>query len=371
MKNRFSNYHAFFLVAAIALTVACAAGESRKSCPQGTADYDTEDTDSGSGSDSATDAGVDTSTWDMNLDMDCSDCPGTGGTVTNMVCAIDICDIDVVLTSQIYCAAACEEVFEAIEHYGDAANDIGPLLNGSYAVMGTGDPFALDHNRKISYTTPVVYDPFVTTENIPIRDVVVFELGLVAPLGAVSFSFNYVFFSAEYDEYISSFYNDKFYAILEADSTNGGEPTVINFTPCRSPSLYSDFVCTDSAMNCELNEKYCYLSINNSYSECCWYPHCSSFIVDSCSYDPCPGGFTATDITGTGFSCAASVIEDDRGTGSSTGWLRTTWPIEGGEQFKLTFHIHDAIDTFFDSAVVIDAFEFHSFLEDIGTIDVE
>ena len=42
--------------------------------------------------------------------------------------------------------------------------------------------------------------------------------------------------------------------------------------------------------------------------------------------------------------------------GSSTGWLTTTWPIEAGEPFTLTLHIHDTGDGQLDSLVLIDNF---------------
>ena len=61
--------------------------------------------------------------------------------------------------------------------------------------------------------------------------------------------------------------------------------------------------------------------------------------------------------TGTGF---------DRD--GSTGWLRTSWPIEGGEVFTLTFSIHDEGDGIYDSLVILDNFRFHEHPA-VGTTD--
>ena len=60
----------------------------------------------------------------------------------------------------------------------------------------------------------------------------------------------------------------------------------------------------------------------------------------------------------TGFECAASSGSDGPHAGSSTGWLRTWWPIEPGEEFDLVFHLHDTSDGIYDSEVILDEFEF-------------
>jgi hypothetical protein len=141
--------------------------------------------------------------------------------------------------------------------------------------------------------------------------------------------------------------------VLEAPSTNDGDPTIINYTECRDHDVYYDFGFSEG---CDSFSTYCcYIGINSSWSECCWF--------DSCSEPP------DTNISGTNFSCAASSSTDSSYFGSSSGWLMTSWPIEGGETFTLTFHIHDTADSVYDSAVIIDAFEFlDSFAK--GTIKV-
>jgi hypothetical protein len=220
-----------------------------------------------------------------------------------------------------------------------------------------------------------VPDPFSPSQP-NMCEAVEWALNLVAPDNAKSFSFDYIFFSTEYDEYVGSKYNDRFYVLLEADSTNQGARTVINFTKCRNSFTNGDFTCSEDMTGCTIGETYCYIAVNTALSECCW--------LGDCSADQ-----PRTDITGTGFECApeaedeCSVVRPD-GTcefeeqngggvsyGSSTGWLRTVWNIEPGESFRLTFHIHDTADSKFDSEVILDNFKFRTKTTKPGTGHIE
>jgi hypothetical protein len=204
-----------------------------------------------------------------------------------------------------------------------------------------------------------IYDPYCDgpgCDEDPIRDAVELRLLLNAPVDAKAFRVSYAFFSEEFDDYVDST-DDSFYIVLEAGSTNGGEPTVINYGPCRESSAQVDFVCQEGDYGCEEGEEYCYISLVSDFAECCWY-------------EGCPDGTAETHITGTGFECAASVEQDGSDFGSSTGWLQTSWPVEGDEIFALTFHVHDSIDAIYDSEVIIDAFEFLT-SEELGTVVLE
>jgi hypothetical protein len=155
-----------------------------------------------------------------------------------------------------------------------------------------------------------------------------------------------VFFSEEYDEYVGSAYNDKFYIFIEAQSTNGGNRTVTNFTECRNPANYKDFVCDGATMDyCDDGQAYCYVAINTALSECCWYKQC-------------PQGKWTTNIAGTGYVCAANSSNDGMTRGSSTGWLKTEWSVEPDEEFDVIFHVHDTSDHIYDSEVILDKFQF-------------
>lgn len=136
---------------------------------------------------------------------------------------------------------------------------------------------------------------------------------LSAPPWARSFSFDYKFFSAEYPLMVNAGHNDTFYAILEAPSTNNGAKTNIAF---------------DGRGNI--------------------------VAVDSAHFE---GNYHPLSNEGTGFD-----------NGGSTPWIRSSWPIKGGEQFKLTFSIHDEEDGVNSSMVILDNFKFRRF-ESVGSTD--
>ncbi|NLN62235.1 MAG: hypothetical protein GX146_05090 [Myxococcales bacterium] len=303
------------------------------------------------------------------IEMDCSQCPALGGELSDLLCAIDLCDADVVLDQQYsspmtftHPECTVEDTRHAIAHLGSEANDLKPKKNNSYVVMATGsvnrsDNFhSMDCVNSMDDNVKGLNDDFVGDTDGTMYDVVEWKLQLKAPDDAKGFRFKYVFFSSEYDDYISSEHNDKFYAILNAPTTTEGKDRVINYTNCRDHFNYYDF----GGEDCNTSTGFCcYIAINSAMSDCCWYPYLSPFVHNSPSLAPCPDvkDFT-TDISGTGYECAPSYAEDGHQAGSSTGWLQTSWPIEGGETFTLTFHLHDTADGHFDSQVILDAFEF-------------
>jgi hypothetical protein len=320
--------------------------------------------ESGDGGDTAADTGsetdTDTGTQDENafepIEMDCSECPSVGGELLNMLCAIDLCDLEYVLEMEYgspqVVANQLPGTCQAVTRFGWSTNQLGPRLHGSYALMATGPVEGTFHSQDLGSVSPVS-DPFSDDQNENVYDTVEWRLTLQAPALARAFRFKYVFLSEEYDDYIGTEFNDKFYVILEAGSTNAGQPTVINFTKCRDPGSYVDFTCAPGDQGCTPGKPYCYIAINSAFSDCCWY-------------NGCPGSGPVTKIGGTGFECASSAADDGETHGSSTGWLLTSWPIDGGEVFTLTFHVHDTGDAVFDSEVILDAFQF-LMKEDQGT----
>ncbi len=146
-----------------------------------------------------------------------------------------------------------------------------------------------------------------------VHDLYQVTVELTAPQTAQSFSFDFNYFSAEYPEYIQQDFNDTFYAILRAESTHNGAPTNISF---------------DANSNS--------IEVDNNYFEN--------------QFHPIPNWGTGFDFHG------------------STGWLRTSWPIRGGETFTLTFSVHDEGDGIFDSLALLDNFAFHDYPA-VGTTD--
>jgi hypothetical protein len=311
----------------------------------------------------------DSGTGDDVIPMDCGACAAEGGEIENLRCALDLCDPTVVLNGDGEYAAvtgtrspgmaetcALADTRQAVLRFGDSDNGLAPKLNGSYAILATGDWDAAYHDTSCSPHGATDADAGANEQDDyggsgEMYDAVEWRLVLRAPSNAKSFSFDYVFFSAEYDEGISGQYNDKFYVLIEAASANHGEPTVINYTACRDESAYYDFTTLSGT-------KACYIAINSALSECCWYGGCTTAAEN-------------TDVGGTAFECAADPSSDSAGTGSSTGWLRTVWPIDPGEVFTLTFHVHDTGDSTRDSAAIVDAFQFHRSFTGGGTVVVE
>jgi len=149
-----------------------------------------------------------------------------------------------------------------------------------------------------------------------INDLSTVTLDLTAPRTAKSFSFDFAYLSGEFPNYVGSAYNDTFYATIEAASTHDGERTNVAFD--------------GSGRSIEINNNY----FQNEYHPCREW--------------------------GTGF--------DRREGGGSTCWLQTSWPIKGGERFKLTFSIHDEGDGVYASEVLLDNFQWHEH-EAVGATD--
>ncbi len=298
-------------------------------------------------------ADTETDTTPQDLIPECDGCPAVGTSLENMRCAVDLCDDEVYLngTYNSPSGSTTSGTYEAVNRFGNNNNDLDPLLYNSYALMASGPATGTNHCSDQGGSS--MTDPFSSGPGA--NDVMEWTLDLKAPANANGFKIHYVFFSEEYDEFINSPYNDKFYVFIEAASTNGGQRTIINFTDCRDPDNYSDFICDGDTMDyCTDGQPYCYIAINSAFSECCWFPEGSYYVNNSDNMTPCPDGGWTTNIAGTGFSCANNMLNDTDSKGSSTGWLYTEWVINPNEEFKLIFHIHDTSDSIYDSEVIID-----------------
>ncbi len=262
------------------------------------------------------------------IEPDCAGLPCTGDNVSAMLCAMELCyEKDGWLTSKSMFSPSGDALtgaYGAIAHYGAAGNDLSPYKGVSYGVISSGQyksggPNAANPQggQNLAGGAPVA-DPFAK-DGYKINDAVAMKVTMKAPPGVTGFTIDYIFMSAEYEEWIGSSFNDKFYILLKAPITTGGAETVINFTGCSNPTAYSDFTLD--------GKKWCYIAINTAFSEPCSSP--------------------TTSIAGTGYQCT---------TGSSTGWLQTSWPIEPDEVFELTFRVHDASDNAWDSLTILDNF---------------
>jgi hypothetical protein len=290
------------------------------------------------------DDGIDNNCDGKKDEKGCECNPATGTTLQAMACASEISCMSASFKSQNISSPTGDDLSQAwtaVSHFGSAGNDLAPKAGKSYALFASGPATGTSHSTDMSSGSSST-DTF--SESSPIYDVVEWKVNFQAPMNAKGFSIDYVFFSEEYDDYVGTQFNDKFYILMDAPKTTKGQLKVINFTDCRNPSDYYDL----SGSECPLQSGYCcYIAINTALSECCWY-------------EGCPKGKWKTDISGTGFTCASSEFMDSSSYGSSTGWLTTSWTIEPGESFSLTFHIHDTGDGIFDSEVILDNFRWHS-----------
>jgi hypothetical protein len=146
------------------------------------------------------------------------------------------------------------------------------------------------------------------------------ELELSVPWNANSFSFQSHFFSAEYPEFVCTGFNDRFLVILD---DNTGSPQQIMFDMQMNP-----------------------VSVNNGFFTICkndtskpQTQHCNQPV---------------SAIAGTGYDTSDFGSEP---IGGSTGWLTTTAPVTPGDKIKLRFIIFDEVDHIYDSAALIDNFQ--------------
>jgi hypothetical protein len=157
---------------------------------------------------------------------------------------------------------------------------------------------------------------------------------LKAPTNANTFSFQFQFFSAEYPEFVCSQFNDEFLVLMESP----GEfqtPSNISFDMNKNP-----------------------ITVNNGLFTVC--QNWTQPYTMNCKQP-------VSTISGTGYEDPQSMASgggiggggggDTTPIGGSTGWLTTTAPVTPGEEVTLHFIIFDEGDHIYDSAVLIDNFQ--------------
>ncbi len=207
--------------------------------------------------------------------------------------------------------------------------------NCKFVVLSTGHALASDPQDDMTTSDLGITanDPAPTPDGAEIHDLTQLAITLIVPVNVTGFSFDFIFFSSEYPEYVCTDYNDTFYALVEGDpALNGGSKTNVSF----------------DSNNQEI-------TVNNNFFE----------------YNIPPWSIN---ITGTGYevadpyadwafmptACTPPSYAAPQYVGSMSGWLRTTSPLTPGETVTLTFSIHDEGDGILDSAVVIDNFRWQT-----------
>lgn len=211
-----------------------------------------------------------------------------------------------------------------------------PQQNCKYVILSTGQARATDPQNDMTTSDLGIYD---VTDPAPggssdlVNDLTQFAITLVVPANVTGFSFDFVFFSSEYPEYVCTEYNDTFYALVQGDpALNGGDTTNISF-----------------------DENQNEITVNNNFFE---------YQVPPWSVDISGTGYEISD-SGADWSmfadqCNPPSYAAPQFVGSISGWLRTTSPLTPGETVTITFSIHDEGDEILDSAVVIDNFRWQT-----------
>jgi hypothetical protein len=178
-----------------------------------------------------------------------------------------------------------------------------------------------------------------------ILDDIGLELAIRAPKNAKGYSFNFSFMSFEFAEWVCTKYNDQFIALVTPSpmgSINGN----ISFDKKKNPV----------SVNIALFD-HCDASTKGSFASFC------KTLGGNCPAPPnpyCPNGEAF--IKGTGFG-----MQEWQADAGSTGWLATTAPVTGGQQFTIRFAIWDTGDANLDSTVTIDNFRWSGDPVGVGT----
>jgi len=148
---------------------------------------------------------------------------------------------------------------------------------------------------------------------------------LKAPTNANTFSFQFQFFSAEYPEFVCTMFNDEFLVLMESPG-EFSTATNISFDMNKNPITVNNGLFTV----CQ--------NWTQPYTMGCMHP--------------------VSDIAGTGYEdIAMGGLSPNVPIGGSTGWLTTAAPVTHGEDITLHFIIFDEGDHIYDSAVLIDNFQ--------------
>jgi len=155
-------------------------------------------------------------------------------------------------------------------------------------------------------------------------DAVKLRMTLRVPTNALSFAYQFRFFSAEFKAYTCSIYNDFFLALLTSKAAGIPADRNISFDAKNNP-----------------------VSVNNGFFQVCKTQGCYA----------CPSGAAA--LAGTGME-----VND---TGGGTEWLQTKSPVTPGETMMLELMIFDVSDGKIDSLVLLDAFNWSVVSSSVGT----
>jgi len=205
-------------------------------------------------------------------------------------------------------------------------------------------------------------------ENQTANNPVMLKLRIRVPTNAKSFSLSSRFFSSEYPEWVCSAFNDFFVVLL--DSSWSGNPT----NPAdKNLAIYTAPGDVDYPVG-----------VNLAFGDTGLFTICKNGET-GCGQSAVPGSTSTCDetalgeLSNTGYDIAnpapSSQFPSEPGycgsnnlSGGATGWLTTSGNVTSGEIIELRFAIWDTGDQWYDSAVLLDNFQWSVESSDPGTI---
>ncbi len=150
------------------------------------------------------------------------------------------------------------------------------------------------------------------------NDSVDLRLSIRVPTNAQSFSYDFKFFTSEYQIYQCTQFNDYFLAMLTSGAAGIPSDHNISFDANNNP-----------------------VSVNNGFFQIC--------PGNGKNCGPCPNG--TADLAGTGM--------EDASTGGATTWLTTDAPVVPGETMVIELILMDVSDGILDSVILMDNFRWN------------
>jgi hypothetical protein len=244
-----------------------------------------------------------------------------------------------------------------------ASSAIGPNQGCSFFTMssghvdadeglGSGFPYV---QQGVNLSNGLQSDPIEGSSNPwPVNDQVQLHLVLDVPTNVYSFSFDFVFFSAEYPEYVCTEYNDEFYAVIQSSHPDYSGFTCDGNVPAPPETGQG---CRNVSFDGSGNK----ISVNAAFFENPEDPANWSYYLGP----NLPGtGYedyhsNSNDCWGSVSGCTPPSYNCPDRVGGSTAWLTTTANVVPGERIRIIFDIHDESDGYWDSRVLIDNFRWN------------
>ena len=215
------------------------------------------------------------------------------------------------------------------------------MSDGDSQDLGPGD-YLEAHNYALETTDacPISQSTFHDTVQLSAR--------IRVPTNAQGIKFQFRFFTYEFPLYLCTQFNDFFLALLTSEHPAIPEDKNISFDAAGNPvSVNNAFFTTCNALTCG-DPMTSYLLAPDVDQDGCADALSCNMETNQCetALGACPDG-----------SQDLHAFTENIADAGATGWLTTTAPVIPGEEITLSFHIWDTGDSFYDSLVVIDNFQ--------------